>query len=291
MDRPVAAKTGSSSDNKSAQFVGFTPQVVTADKVIIATGSKARHLPNVPVDNVIVADNEGALKFAEVPKKLGVIGAGVIGLELGSVWRRLGSEVTILEALPSFLGAADESVAKEANKLLTKQGLKINVGVKVGEIESSAKGVKVNYTDAAGAAQVLECDKLIVSIGRVPNTDGLGLEAIGLATDQRGFIEVDDHCATKLPNLWAIGDVTGIWPLTHVGKYQGRIVAANILGEPRFTYITRDVPAPIRAAYQKAVAEALMRCMPLSFTEGLSGAIAGRIFSWRIHDTRPNRKA
>ncbi|WP_426393678.1 dihydrolipoyl dehydrogenase [Ralstonia sp. R-29] len=212
-------------------------EVVTAKHVIIATGSKARHLPNVPVDNVIVADNEGALKFAEVPKKLGVIGAGVIGLELGSVWRRLGSEVTILEALPSFLGAADESVAKEANKLLTKQGLKINVGVKVGEIESSAKGVKVNYTDAAGAAQVLECDKLIVSIGRVPNTDNLGLEAIGMATDPRGFIEVDDHCATKLPNLWAIGDVVRGPMLAHKAEDEGVAVAERIVGQkPHIDY-------------------------------------------------------
>ncbi|AST31851.2 dihydrolipoyl dehydrogenase [Ralstonia solanacearum] len=212
-------------------------EVVTAKHVIIATGSKARHLPGVKVDNVTIADNEGALKFGEVPKKLGVIGAGVIGLELGSVWRRLGSEVTILEALPSFLGAADESVAKEANKLLTKQGLNIKVGVKVGEIESSAKGVKVNYTDAAGVPQVLECDKLIVSIGRVPNTDNLGLEAIGLAADQRGFIEVDDHCATKLPNLWAIGDVVRGPMLAHKAEDEGVAVAERIVGQkPHIDY-------------------------------------------------------
>jgi len=212
-------------------------EVVTAKHVIIATGSKARHLPGVKVDNVTIADNEGALKFGEVPKKLGVIGAGVIGLELGSVWRRLGAEVTILEALPSFLGAADESVAKEANKLLTKQGLKINVGVKVGEIESSGKGVKVNYTDAAGAAQVLECDKLIVSIGRVPNTDNLGLEAIGLAADQRGFIEVDEYCATKLPNLWAIGDVVRGPMLAHKAEDEGVAVAERIVGQkPHIDY-------------------------------------------------------
>ena len=212
-------------------------EVVTAKHVIIATGSKARHLPGVPVDNVTIADNEGALKFGEVPKKLGVIGAGVIGLELGSVWRRLGSEVTILEALPSFLGAADESVAKEANKLLNKQGLNIKVGVQVGEIQSSDKGVKVNYTDAAGAAQVLECDKLIVSIGRVPNTDNLGLEAVGLATDQRGFIEVDDHCATKLPNLWAIGDVVRGPMLAHKAEDEGVAVAERIVGQkPHIDY-------------------------------------------------------
>ena len=153
--------------------------------VIIATGSKARHLPGMPVDNELICDNEGALKFGSTPKKLGVIGAGVIGLELGSVWRRLGAEVTILEALPGFLAACDEGVAKEAQKLFTKQGLKINLGVKIGDVKATKKGVTVAYTDNAGAAQTLECDRLIVSVGRVPNTDGLNLEAIGLKTDER----------------------------------------------------------------------------------------------------------
>ena len=142
-----------------------------------------------------------------VPKKLGLIGSGVIGLEMGSVWRRLGAEVTVLEALPTFLGAIDEQIAKEALKVFTKQGLKIELGVKVGEIKSGKSGVSVAYTDAKGGAQVLEVDKLIVSIGRVPNTVGLNAEAVGLKLDERGAIVVDAECRTNLPGVWAVGDV------------------------------------------------------------------------------------
>ncbi len=161
--------------------VDIAGEVVTAKQVIIATGSKARHLPGIAVDNDLVSDNEGALKFPTVPKKLGVIGAGVIGLELGSVWRRLGADVTVLEALPAFLGACDEGVAKEAQKQLTKQGLKFSLGVKVDEVTTGKNGVTVKYTDKDGKAQTLEVDRLIVSVGRVPNTDNLGLDAVGLA--------------------------------------------------------------------------------------------------------------
>src|SRR5262249_5171074 len=145
--------------------------------------------------------------FGEAPKTLGVIGAGVIGLELGSVWRRLGAKVTILEALPSFLAAADEAVSKEAWKIFSKeQGLDIQLGVKIGKVsanEKSAarKGVTVEY-EHEGAQKKLECDRLIVSVGRVPNTAGLGAEAVGLKIDARGFIEVDDHCRTNLPNVF-----------------------------------------------------------------------------------------
>ena len=193
--------------------------------VIIATGSNARQLPGAEFDESLILSNDGALRIPAVPGKLGVIGSGVIGLEMGSVWRRLGAEVTILEAMPTFLGAADESVAKEALKVFTKQGLKINVGVKVGEIESSAKGVKVNYTDAAGAAQVLECDKLIVSIGRVPNTIGLNPEAVGLQLDERGAIVVDAECKTNLPGVWAVGDVVRGPMLAHKAEDEGVAVA------------------------------------------------------------------
>src|SRR5471032_3387669 len=182
---------------------GSGTEAIEAKYVIVATGSKARHLPGIAVDNETVCDNEGALAFGAVPKRLGVIGAGVIGLELGSVWRRLGSEVTILEALPNFLGACDEAIAKEAWKQFTKtQGLDIRLGVKIGKVAASKKaGVAIEYTDGAGAAQKLECDKLIVSVGRVPNTDGLGAGAVVLKLDARGFIEVDDHCRTNLPNV------------------------------------------------------------------------------------------
>jgi dihydrolipoamide dehydrogenase len=205
---------------------------VTAKHIIIATGSKARHLPNVPVDNKIICDNEGALALTAVPKKLGVIGAGVIGLELGSVWRRLGAEVTVLEALPTFLGACDEAVSKEAWKIFTKeQSLKINMGVKIGDIVQAKNGATVFYTDAEGKAQRLECDKLIVSIGRVPNTDNLGLETIGLKADERGFIPVDGHCRTGAPNVFAVGDVVRGPMLAHKGEEEGMMAAELIAGQ------------------------------------------------------------
>ncbi|APV51322.1 dihydrolipoyl dehydrogenase [Betaproteobacteria bacterium GR16-43] len=212
-------------------------EVVTAKYVIVATGSKARHLPNVPVDNVQVCDNEGALAFGAVPKKLGVIGAGVIGLELGSVWRRLGSEVTILEALPAFLGAADEAIAKEAAKVFAKQGLAISLGVKVDKVTVRKTGVLVDYTNDKGLAQKLECDKLIVSIGRIPNTDGLGAANVGLKVDQRGFVEVDGHCKTNLPNVYAIGDVVRGPMLAHKAEDEGVLVAELIAGQkPHIDY-------------------------------------------------------
>jgi dihydrolipoamide dehydrogenase len=215
---------------------GGTKESVEAKHVIVATGSRARHLPDVKVDNETIVDNEGALAFASVPKRLGVIGAGVIGLELGSVWRRLGSEVTILEALPAFLGTADEAVAKEAAKIFAKQGLDIRLGVMIGKV-TAKKGVTVEYTDDKGAAQKLECDKLIVSIGRVPNTDGLGAKEIGLKVDPRGFIEVDGHCRTSLPNVYAIGDVVRGPMLAHKAEDEGVMVAETIAGQkPHIDY-------------------------------------------------------
>jgi len=220
-----------------AYTIAVGAEQVTAKYVIVATGSKARHLPNVPVDNDTVCDNEGALAFGAVPKRLGVIGAGVIGLELGSVWRRLGSEVTILEALPNFLGACDEAISKEAWKQFTKQGLAISMGVKIEKVTTKKSGVTVEYKDGAGAAQKLECDKLIVSIGRVPNTDGLGADAVGLKVDARGFIEVDDHCRTNLRNVYAIGDVVRGPMLAHKAEDEGVMAAELIAGQkPHIDY-------------------------------------------------------
>jgi dihydrolipoamide dehydrogenase len=213
------------------QVEGEEPETVVAKNVIIATGSNARHLPGVKVDNKIVCDNEGALAFDSVPAKLGVIGAGVIGLELGSVWRRLGAEVTVLEALPTFLGACDDSVSKEAFKLFTEQGLNINLGVKIGDIKASAKGAKVAYEDSDGKSHTLDCDRLIVSIGRVPNTANLGLESVGLATDERGLVPVDDHCFTGAPGIWAVGDVVRGPMLAHKGEDEGVMVAERIAGQ------------------------------------------------------------
>ncbi|MBL8520783.1 MAG: dihydrolipoyl dehydrogenase [Betaproteobacteria bacterium] len=207
-------------------------ETVTAKHVIVATGSKARHLPGITVDNVNVCDNEGALAFGAVPKKLGVIGAGVIGLELGSVWRRLGAEVTVLEALPNFLGACDDAVSKEAWKVFTKeQGLAIKLGIKIDKVTTKKSGITVDYTDDKGLAQKLECDKLIVSVGRVPNTDGLGSTNVGLKVDGRGFIEVDDHCRTNLPNVYAIGDVVRGPMLAHKAEDEGVAVAEFIAGQ------------------------------------------------------------
>ncbi len=217
--------------------VGDAPETVVAKHVIIATGSKARHLPGLKVDNKIVCDNEGALAFDTVPAKLGVIGAGVIGLELGSVWRRLGSEVTVLEALPTFLAACDDAVSKEAFKLFSNQGLDIHLGVKIGDIKASAKGVKLAYTEADGSAKTLDVDRLIVSIGRVPNTEGLALDQVGLATDERGFIPVDDHCATAVPGIYAVGDVVRGPMLAHKGEDEGVMVAEIIAGQkPHIDY-------------------------------------------------------
>lgn len=217
--------------------VGDAPETVVAKHVIVATGSKARHLPGLKVDNKIVCDNEGALAFDSVPATLGVIGAGVIGLELGSVWRRLGSEVTVLEALPTFLAACDDSVSKEAFKLFTNQGLDIHLGVKIGDIKASSKGVKLAYTEADGSAKTLEVDRLIVSIGRVPNTEGLALDQVGLATDERGFIPVDDHCATAVPGIYAVGDVVRGPMLAHKGEDEGVMVAEIIAGQkPHIDY-------------------------------------------------------
>jgi dihydrolipoamide dehydrogenase len=215
------------------------PTLVDARHVVIATGSRARHLPGIAVDNAIVCDNEGALALTAVPKRLGVIGAGVIGLELGSVWRRLGSDVTVLEALPGFLAACDEAVSKEAWKIFTKQGLKIHLGAKLGEVKVSRKGVSIAWTDAQGAAQKLEVDRLIVSVGRVPNTEGLQLDAINLQVDERGFVPVDGHCRTAMPNVYAIGDVVRGPMLAHKGEDEGVMVAELIAGQkPHIDYNT-----------------------------------------------------
>jgi len=202
-----------------------------AKHVVIATGSNARAMPGTPFDEELILSNTGALTIDAVPKKLGVIGAGVIGLEMGSVWRRLGSEVTVLEALPTFLGAVDEQIAKEANKLFSKQGLAINLGVKIGKITSNKNSVSVEYTDAKGAEQKAEFDKLIVSIGRTPNTTGLNGEAVGLKLDERGFVAVDGDCKTNLPNVWAVGDVVRGPMLAHKAEEEGVAVAERIAGQ------------------------------------------------------------
>ncbi|NLR75666.1 dihydrolipoyl dehydrogenase [Leeia aquatica] len=210
---------------------GDKVEVVSATRVIIATGSSPRQIPGITVDNVNILDNEGALSLASTPARLGVIGAGVIGLEMGSVWRRLGSEVTILEAMPTFLGAADEALAKEAAKLFAKQGIQIATGVKLGKVSNGKKGVSVEYTDAKGEAQKAEFDKLIVAVGRVPNTVGLGAEEVGLKLNERGQVEIDDHWTTNLPNVYAIGDVVRGPMLAHKAMDEGVALAETLAGQ------------------------------------------------------------
>ncbi len=204
---------------------------IGAKQVIIATGSNARALPGVAFDEKLVLSNDGALRIGETPKKLGVIGAGVIGLEMGSVWRRLGAEVTVLEGLPAFLGAVDEQVAKEAMKLFTKQGLKISLGVKVGTVKTGKNDVAVEYTMADGKTETATFDRLIVSIGRVPNTTGLNADAAGVKLDERGFITVDGDCKTSAPNVWAVGDVVRGPMLAHKAEEEGVAVAERIAGQ------------------------------------------------------------
>jgi dihydrolipoamide dehydrogenase len=206
-------------------------ETLVSKNVIVATGSSPRALPGAAFDEDKILSNDGALKIPAVPKKLGLIGAGVIGLEMGSVWRRLGAEVTVLEGLPTFLGAVDEQIAKEAHKAFVKQGLKIELGVKVGEIKPGKSNVNVAYTDAKGQAQTLVVDKLIVSIGRVPNTVGLNAEAVGLKLDERGFIAVDADCKTNLPGVWAVGDVVRGPMLAHKAEEEGVAVAERIAGQ------------------------------------------------------------
>ena len=221
---------GRGSFGKSPNEVIVNGEALQAKNVIIATGSNPRPLPGAEFDEKLILSNTGALAIPDVPKRLGVIGAGVIGLEMGSVWRRLGSEVTILEALPSFLGAADDAVAKEAARVFAKQGLKIEVGVKVGQIEKK-KTVKVQYITSDNSSKVLEVDRLIVSIGRVPNTTGLNASGVGLKLDERGFVTVDADCRTNLPGVWAIGDVVRGPMLAHKAEEEGVAVAERIVGQ------------------------------------------------------------
>jgi dihydrolipoamide dehydrogenase len=210
---------------------GETAETIEARHVIIATGSIPRQLPMAAVDNERILDNAGALSLAEIPRRLGVIGAGVIGLEMSSVWRRLGAEVTVLEALPAFLPAADEQVAKEAFRIFSKSlGLDIRLGVKIGVVNAGKKAVTVEYTDAVGAQKV-EFDRLIVAVGRVPNSARLNAPAIGLKLDPRGFVEVDEHCRTSVADIYAIGDVVRGPMLAHKGSEEGVAVAEMIAGQ------------------------------------------------------------
>jgi dihydrolipoamide dehydrogenase len=228
--------TGSLISNSEVQITSASGenQSVAAKTIIIATGSVPAVLPPAPVDNETIVDSTGALSFSEVPETLGVIGAGVIGLELGSVWRRLGSKVTVIEALDSFMSAADHDIAAAAQKELEKQGLDIQLGAKMTSCEVSNGKAKVQY-EQNGESHTLEVDKLIVAIGRKPNTEGLNADQAGLKLDERGFIETDDQCRTNLDNVFAIGDVIHGPMLAHKAMEEGAAVAELIDGQkPEF---------------------------------------------------------
>src|SRR6202790_1759807 len=199
-------------------------KTLEARHVVLASGSIPVRLQSVPHDGRYIVDSWDALEFDAVPRRLGVIGAGVIGLELGSVWRRLGSEVVVLEALEQFLPIADGAIAKEALRHLKKQGLDIKLGAKVQSAAAAGGAVDVVYTDTQGEHR-LQVDKLVVAVGRKPFTQGLLAEGTGVRLDERGFIQVDDHCRTGVPDVWAVGDAGRGPMLAHKGKEEGAMVA------------------------------------------------------------------
>ncbi|MGM0537134.1 MAG: dihydrolipoyl dehydrogenase [Pseudomonadota bacterium] len=200
-----------------------------ADNIVVAAGSVPMEIPPTPLKEGMVVNSTGALEFEETPKRLGVIGAGIIGLELGSVWNRLGSEVTVLEAMDDFLPMVDGAIAKETQKLLKKQGLDIKLGARVTGSEIKGEEVVVKYTDAKGE-QEATFDKLIVCVGRKPYTEGVIAEGVGVETDERGFIHVDDQCRTSVPSVYAIGDCVRGPMLAHKASEEGVMVADIIAG-------------------------------------------------------------
>ncbi len=218
---------------ESADSVKVGDKTVRAKNIVIATGSSVTPLPGVEVDNAKfrIVDSTGALELPEVPKKMVVIGGGVIGLELGSVWRRLGAEVTVVEFLDQILPGFDDDIRKESNKIFKKQGMILMLGTKVTGAKASDKGVSLTIEPAKGGdAQTLEADVVLVSIGRRPNTEGLALDKAGLAVNQRGQIETDHEFRTKVAGVWAIGDVVPGPMLAHKAEDEGIAVAENIAG-------------------------------------------------------------
>ena len=205
-------------------------EIIETKNIVIASGSLPINIPVVPIDHNNIVDSTGALEFKSVPKKLGIIGAGVIGLELGSVWARLGSELTILEAMDDFLPMADSKISKDVLKEFNKQGLNINLGSKVTSAKSNTKNVKVSFENQDGNAE-LSFDKLIVAVGRKPNTKNLFDENSGLLLDEKGFIPVNDFCETRVKNIWAVGDVVRGPMLAHKASEEGVMVVERIAGK------------------------------------------------------------
>lgn len=205
--------------------------ILEADNVVLATGSQAIDIPVAPVNGKTIIDSTGALELDKVPGRLGIIGAGVIGLELGSVWKRLGSEVILLEAMDVFLSIVDKQIAKEANKILGKQGLDIRMGCRVTGTEIKRNKVEVIYQNTEGEEHRESFDKLIVCVGRRPNTEDLLTADCGVNLDERGSVYVDDTCATNAPGVWAVGDIVRGPMLAHKGSEEGIMVAERIAGQ------------------------------------------------------------
>ncbi|AOU96654.1 dihydrolipoyl dehydrogenase [Acidihalobacter yilgarnensis] len=229
--------------------VGYTPhgrrnpKELSAEHIILAPGSHPSTIETAPVDGEYIVDSDGALNFTEVPKRLAIVGAGVIGLELGSVWRRFGAEVLLLEAQNTFLPIADAGIARMALKSYTAQGLRIRLGARVKEARVSGHGVKVQYLDADGEQQE-RFDRLIVAVGRRPNTSDLYSDDSGLQLDERRFIGVDAHCRTNLPGVWAIGDAVRGPMLAHKGSEEGVMVVERIAGG-QTTIVYDHIPSVI----------------------------------------------
>ena len=211
--------------------VDVAGRTVRAKNIVIATGSSVTTLPGIAIDNEVVLDSTGALALPQVPGHLVVIGGGVIGLELGSVWKRLGAKVTVVEYLDQILPGMDEEVRRESAKIFKKQGFELRTGTKVTGVERAGSTARVTVEPAEGGpAEVLEADAVLVAIGRRPNTDGLNLEAAGLRVNNRGQVEVDHDFATAVPGVWAIGDATPGPMLAHKAEDEGIAVAENIAG-------------------------------------------------------------
>lgn len=223
--------TGKLLAGRQVEFTPFegAPEVIAASNVILATGSVPVNIPVAALVDDLVVDSTGALEFQSVPKRLGVIGAGVIGLELGSVWRRLGAEVVVLEAVDAFLPACDKALAKEAQKIFSKQGLDIRLGARVTGTEVKGKTVTVKYTDKDGEHNEA-FDKLIVAVGRRPFTEGLLAADCGITLDERRFVHVDGQCRTSVPGVYAIGDLVRGPMLAHKAMEEGMMVAELIAG-------------------------------------------------------------
>ena len=209
---------------------GDSTEIIEAKNIILATGSKPIEISSAKFDDTNIVDSTGALEFKAVPKKLGIIGAGVIGLELGSVWARLGSEVTMLEAMQDFLPMVDKKIAKEVYKEFTKQGLNIKLGCKVTNAVANKTNVNVKYEEDGSSSDEI-FDKLIVCVGRSPNTENLLSDDCGIELDDKGFIKVDSFCSTNEPGVWAVGDVVRGPMLAHKGSEEGVMVAERIAGK------------------------------------------------------------